>query len=135
MNPTSQPIILYDGMCGLCDRFVQFVVKRDSLAKIKFAALQSEIAKGLLRKFGLPEEAISFVILIEGDKNYVKSAAVLRTLNYLDGAWKFFTFLRLIPPPMANLVYDFIARHRYKWFGKFEECIIPTAETRSRFLL
>jgi predicted DCC family thiol-disulfide oxidoreductase YuxK len=134
MNPTSEPIILYDGVCGFCDRFVQFVVKRDSSAKIKFAALQSEFAKQLLRKFDLPEEAISFVVLIEDDKNYIKSAAVLRTLKYLDGGWKFFTFLRVIPPPLSDLVYDFIARHRYKWFGKYEQCIIPAAETRSRFL-
>jgi predicted DCC family thiol-disulfide oxidoreductase YuxK len=113
---------------------VQFVVKRDPSAKIKFSALQSEFAKQLLRRFDLPEEVISFVVLIEDDRNYIKSAAVLRALQYLDGGWKFFTFLRVIPLPLSDVVYDFIARHRYKWFGKYEQCIIPTAETRSRFL-
>lgn len=134
MNKTFQPVILYDGVCGLCDRFVQFVITRDPSAKIRLAALQSESAKVLLQKFQLPATVLSTVVLIEEEKSYVKSAAVLRSLSYLGGAWKFFTILRIIPPPISDFVYDFVARNRYRWFGKFDACIIPSPEIRSRFL-
>lgn len=134
MNTPLQPIILYDGVCGLCDRFVQFIIKRDSSAKIKLAPLQSESAITLLQKFHLPITAHSTVVLIEEEKSYIKSAAVLRSLSYLDGAWKFFTILKIIPTPISDFIYDFVARNRYRWFGKFNACIIPTPEIRSRFL-
>ena len=135
MNKTSQPVILYDGVCGLCDRFVQFIITRDSSAKIKLAPLQSESAIVLLQKLHLPVAALSTVVLIEEDKSYIKSGAVLRSLSYLDGAWKFFTILRIIPAPISDFVYDFVARNRYRWFGKFDACIIPSPEIKSRFLL
>jgi predicted DCC family thiol-disulfide oxidoreductase YuxK len=134
MNKTSQPVILYDGVCGLCDRFVQFIITHDPSAKIKLAPLQSESAIALLQKFHLPITAFSTVVLIEEEKSYIKSAAVLRSLNYLDGAWKFFTILKIIPTPLSDFMYDFVARYRYRWFGKFDACIIPSPEIKSRFL-
>jgi predicted DCC family thiol-disulfide oxidoreductase YuxK len=134
MNKISQPVILYDGVCGLCDRFVQFIITRDPSAKIKLAALQSESAIELLQKFHLPTTVLSTVVLIEEEKSYIKSAAVLRSLSYVDGAWKFLTILRIIPTPISDFVYDFIARNRYRWFGKFDACIIPSPEIKSRFL-
>ncbi len=134
MNKTSQPIILYDGVCGLCDRFVQFIIMRDSAAKIKLAPLQSESAIALLQKFHLPVDALLTVVFIEEEKSYIKSAAVLRSLRYLDGGWKFFTILKIIPAPVSDFMYDFIGRNRYKWFGKFDACIIPSPEIKSRFL-
>lgn len=134
MNKTSQPIILYDGVCGLCDRFVQFIITRDSSAKIKLAPLQSESAIALLQKFHLPATALSTVVLIQQEEAYIKSAAVLRSLSYLDGTWKFFGILRIIPAPISDFVYDFVARNRYRWFGKFDACIIPSPEIQSRFL-
>ena len=134
MNKTSQPVILYDGVCGLCDRFVQFIITRDLSAKIRLAPLQSETAIALLQILHLPVAALSTVVLIEEEKSYIKSAAVLRSLRYLDGVWKFFTILRIIPIPISDFVYDFIARNRYRWFGKFDACIIPSPEMKSRFL-
>ena len=134
MNKTLQPVILYDGVCGLCDRFVRFIITRDSSAKLKLAPLQSESAIALLQKFHLPVTALSTVVLIEGEKSYIKSAAVLRSLRYLDGAWKFFTILRIIPAPISDFMYDFVARNRYRWFGKFDACIIPSPEIKTRFL-
>lgn len=134
MNKTIYPVILYDGVCGLCDRFVQFIITRDSSARIKLAPLQSESAITLLQKVHLSVAALSTVVLIEEEKCYIKSAAVLRSLNYLDGAWKFFTILRIIPAPISDFVYDFVARNRYRWFGKFDACVIPSAEIRNRFL-
>ncbi len=135
MNKTLQPVILYDGVCGLCDRFVQFIITRDLSAKIKLAPLQSESAIALLQKFHLPVTALSTVVLIEGERSYIKSAAVLRSLGYLDGAWKFFTILRIIPTPISDFIYDFVARNRYRWFGKFDVCIIPSPEIKNRFLV
>ena len=133
-NITPHPIILYDGVCGLCDRFVQFVIKRDSLAKIKFAALQSEFAKQLLREFDMSEAPLSFVVLVEGEKSYIKSAAVLRALNHIGGPWRLIALLRVIPATLSDFVYDRIARSRYKLFGKYDQCTIPSPETRNRFL-
>lgn len=134
MIKSSQPIVLYDGVCGLCDRFVQFIVTRDSSAKIRLAPLQSESAIVLLQNFHMPAAALSTMVLIEEGKAYVKSAAVLRSLKYLDGPWKFLTIVKIIPAPISDFVYDFIARNRYRWFGKFDACIIPSPEIRSRFL-
>lgn len=134
MNAPSHPIILYDGVCGLCDRFVQFVIMRDSTGKITLAPLQGETAIVLLEKFQLPLATLSTVVLIDGEKCYIKSSAVLRSLRYLDGPWKFFTLLRIIPTPLSDLVYDFVARNRYRWFGKFDACLIPSPERRNRFL-
>lgn len=134
MTKSIHPVILYDGVCGLCDRFIQFIIARDSSAKMKLAPLQSESALALLQKFHLPAAALSNVVLIEEEKCYIKSAAILRSLHYLDAPWKFFTILRIIPAPISDFVYDFVARNRYWWFGKFDACVIPSPETKSRFL-
>lgn len=121
-------------MCGLCDRFVQFVIKKDPAGNVRFAALQSETGKALLRKFGLSEHELSFVVFLEGEEIWIKSAAVLRTMKYLEGGWRALAFLRTIPAPVSDIVYDFIARHRYSWFGKYDQCIIPSPDTKVRFL-
>ena len=134
MSRQNDAIILYDGVCGLCDRFVQFVLRHDHEGKIRFAALQSDPGREMLRRFSLPENDISFVILIDGGKEYIKSAAVLRTLNYLGAGWRTLAVFRVIPSSLSDVVYDFIARHRYAWFGKYDQCVVPSAEVRKRFL-
>ena len=134
MSPRPEPIVLYDGVCGLCDRFVQFVLKRDPSGRIKFAQLQSERGKEFLRKFGLPEKELSFVVLVEGERCSLKSLAVFRTFRYLDGAWKAASYLRIVPPIISDVVYDFVARNRYSWFGKYDVCVIPDKSTMNRFL-
>jgi predicted DCC family thiol-disulfide oxidoreductase YuxK len=134
INESGRPIVLYDGVCGLCDGFVQFIIKRDTEAHVRFAALQSGIGKELLRTFGLPEGELSFIVVIDGEKSYVKSAAVLEVLRYLPGAWSYLTLLRFIPASISDFAYDFTARNRYKWFGKYEACVIPTHNEKKRFL-
>ena len=134
MTDPGEPILLFDGVCGLCDRFVQFILRHDSTGKIRFAALQSETGQDLLRRFALPEKDLSFVVLIEGDKSYVRSSAALRSMQYLDGRWKYLSFLRVIPMALSDAAYDFVARRRYSWFGKYDQCIVPSAETKKRFL-
>ena len=130
----GRPIILFDGVCGLCDRFVQFAIRNDPEGKVLFAPLQSEKGKELLQKFGFQENELSFIVLIDGDKSYVKSAAILRVLHYFQGFVRHFVFLSVIPPLISDAVYDVVARHRYNWFGKYEECKLPTPEERKRFL-
>ena len=97
MKAPLEPIVLYDGVCGLCDRFVQFILRHDPAARVRFAPIQSDIGKSLLRKFGLSDREISFVVLAEGDTHFIKSRAVLRTLKYLNGGWRFLVVLRIVP--------------------------------------
>jgi predicted DCC family thiol-disulfide oxidoreductase YuxK len=126
-------IILFDGECNFCDNSVQFIIKRDPKGRFKFASLQSETGQMLLKKYQINNDLSSFV-LIENERFYLKSSAALRVCESLKGMWKFITILRVIPVPIRDCVYSFIARNRYKWFGKKESCIIPSPEVRSRFL-
>lgn len=130
LRNTSQPVIFYDGLCGLCDRSVQFVLKHDKKALFKFCALQSKLAEELL---GAPVAMNSFVLLYKG-KVYKESTAALYTFKLLGGVWSMLFVAILIPPFIRNQVYRYIARNRYKWFGQFEHCRIPTTDTRSRFI-
>jgi predicted DCC family thiol-disulfide oxidoreductase YuxK len=133
-NESGGPIVLYDGVCGLCDNFVQFVMRRDRAAAIRFAALQSETGKDLLRTFGLPDDDLSFIVVIVGKKSFIKSAAVLEVLRCLPGVWSYLALLRFFPAAISDVVYDFTARHRYRWFGKYESCVVPDESEKKRFL-
>ncbi|MEH7072717.1 thiol-disulfide oxidoreductase DCC family protein [Neobacillus drentensis] len=126
-------IVLFDGVCNLCNSSVQFIIKRDSSGYFKFASLQSETGQELLKKHGLSHELKSF-ILIENDQVYVKSSAALRVCSRLDGAWRIFTISRFLPLIFRDFLYDIIAKNRYKWFGKKESCMLPLPEWKSRFL-
>ena len=134
INESGRPIVLFDGVCGLCDSFVQFVIKRDSAEVVRFAPLQSGIGSELLRKFALAEGELSFIVVIDGEKSFIKSAAVLEILRYLPGVWSAFALLRFIPVSISDFVYQFTARNRYKWFGKYEACVVPNERDKKRFL-
>ncbi|QFT88762.1 hypothetical protein FIU87_08905 [Bacillus sp. THAF10] len=130
----SEQIILFDGVCNLCNSAVTFVIKRDKNEVFKFASLQSEAGKKLLRnKFNANEEFNSF-FLVQGDKIYDKSSAALYVAKALNLPWKFLFPLILIPKPLRDMVYSFIANNRYKWFGKSESCMLPSPELKNRFL-
>lgn len=128
-------IVFYDGVCGLCDRWVQFVVARDKRQALKFAPLQGETAS---RRTDLPEELRSVVFVANPgqphEQIYFRSEAALRILGHLGGFWRVVSWLRIIPRPLRDGVYDAIARRRYRWFGKFETCRVPAQERRDRFL-
>ncbi|WML39797.1 thiol-disulfide oxidoreductase DCC family protein [Neobacillus sp. OS1-2] len=126
-------IILFDGVCNLCDRSVQFIIKRDPQGKFKFAALQSEIGQELLKKHGFKSTISSFV-LIEKEKVYVKSGAAIRVSKQLYGIWKMSTIFLVIPPFIRDKLYDVIAKNRYKWFGKKDSCLLPSPKWKNRFL-
>lgn len=126
-------IVLFDGDCNFCDASVQFILKRDPKGLFKFASLSSDIGKELLAAHHVDTAGDSFVLL-ENEQVYEQSTAALRIAKQLSGAWKFNYVFIVIPKPLRNLLYRFIARNRYKWFGKKESCILPSPEQRKRFL-
>lgn len=126
-------IILFDGVCNFCNGSVQFILKNDPVGHFRFASLQSDVGKKLLKQHGIINDINSFV-LIEDNKYYVKSSAALRICRNLEGPWKFLYFFRFVPRPFRNFFYDLIAKNRYKWFGKTESCMLPSPEVRNRFL-
>jgi len=126
-------IIYYDGLCGLCDRFVRFVVSRDHQRRYHFAPLQGTTARSRLQSIPDPG-ASSTVILDEAGTLRVRSDAALAILAGLGGAWRAAALLRIIPRPLRDAVYDFVARHRFRWFGRRAECRVPSPEERERFL-
>lgn len=126
-------IILFDGICNLCNNSVQFIIKRDNIGFFKFTSLQSETGQALLKKYGLNKDLNSFVLL-ENGKAYVKSSAALRVCSKLGSAWPILSILRFLPPFSRDFLYDIVAKNRYKWFGKKESCMLPLPEWKERFL-
>jgi predicted DCC family thiol-disulfide oxidoreductase YuxK len=127
-------ILLFDGACNLCNKSVQFVIKRDKKARVKFASLQSEVGKQIMLQFNIPTEYIDSIILIEFGKVYYKSSAALRLCKKMDGLWPLLYIFMLVPKFLRNTVYDYIARNRIKWFGKTDICWVMTPELKNRFL-
>lgn len=130
----NERIILFDGVCNLCNGSVQFVIKKDTEAKFKYASLQSASGQALLKKFNLPLEQFDSFIYIKGDQVFQRSAGALNVLKDLGGFWKLLYGFIIIPPFIRDFVYNFIAKNRYKFFGKRESCMIPTPELKKRFL-
>ena len=131
---SEHPIVLFDGVCNFCNSTVNFIIKRDKNSTFHFAHLQSEITKSLLEKYQLDGKGIDSIIYIENDKVYIKSTAVLMILRYLKMPYPLLYALIIIPPFIRNAAYDFIAKNRYRWFGKHDNCIVPTDELKERFL-
>ena len=130
----NQNILLFDGVCNLCNGVVQFIIKRDKEGKFKFAALQSEAGQGILKKFGLPLDDFESFVFVQGDKYYQKSTAALHVARELGGIWKLFYFFIILPKSFRDFLYSLIANSRYKIFGRQDSCMIPTPELKGRFL-
>lgn len=131
---TVNPIILFDGVCNLCNGAVNFIIDRDPNAYFRMAALQSTVGQELLQKHNLKTQDFDTIVLVEGNNIYSHSTAALRIARKLSGAWPLFYAFIVIPSPLRNVVYNWISRNRYRWFGKQDACRIPTPELRSRFL-
>lgn len=131
---SAQPVILFDGVCNFCNGAVNFTIKRDKSKTIKFAPLQSESGRQLMKKFNLPENDMRSFLFIENGKVYNRSTAALRVCKYLKGLWPLCYGFIIVPPFIRNAVYDFVAKNRYKWFGQKNECMVPTPDVRTRFL-
>ena len=128
------PILLFDGHCNLCNAGVQFIVKRNPAKTIRFASLQSRSGRALLDKHHIDQNYIDSLVFIEGERLSVSSTAALRALSYLSSWESHLKLLLVLPRPLRDLVYRFVARHRYKWFGRQEQCIVPSSELMERFI-
>lgn len=127
-------IILFDGVCNLCNAAVHFVIKRDKKNQFLFASLQSAEGKKILAEYNLPEDEIHSFILFEDGKIYTRSTAALTVMKKLNGLWSFFYGFILVPKFIRDGVYNIVAKKRYQWFGRKNECMIPTPQLRSKFL-
>ena len=129
------PIILFDGECNLCNGSVRFLYPRDSQGKLRFANLQSETGQALLTKFSVPTGGFDSFVLVEGESAYTHSTGALRTLRHLRFPWPIIgSGLSILPLVLRDLVYNWIARNRYAWFGKTDTCQVPTQKLQARFL-
>lgn len=131
---SDHKIILFDGVCNLCNGSVNFFITRDKKDIFRFAALQSDIGIGLQKKLNIDHENIESFILIDGNKYYRKSTAALKVAGILGFPYNLLYPLLLIPPFIRNIVYNIIAKYRYKWFGRKEYCRVPTPEEKAKFL-
>lgn len=128
------PVILFDGVCNFCAWSVQFVITRDQRGACRFASLQSETGRRLLREHGLDAEAMDSFVLVEGAKAWRESDAALRVCRYLCFPWRVLVVFVIVPSFLRDPFYRLIARNRYRWFGKSDTCLVPTPEMRARFL-
>lgn len=126
-------IVLFDGVCNLCSGAVQWVIRHDKKGYFKFASLQSNIGEQLKSRYNIPP-GVDSIVLIENNKAFVKSTAVLRIAKHSGGAWKLGYVFMVVPAVIRNWIYDIIARKRYRWFGKKNVCWIPDASLMQRFL-
>ena len=133
--PENKKIILFDGVCNLCDASVQFVIKHDKKDIFRFVALQSDLGQKIISHIGIQNQNIDSIILYEpGVAYYYKSSAALQIAKNLGGFFHFGTIFKIIPTGLRNLVYDYVAKNRYEWYGKKESCMIPTKELKAKFL-
>lgn len=140
------PVMLFDGTCNLCDRSLQFIIDHEGDTELKFTALQSEAGRELLATVASPAEVEQLVngtkgtgdpdtvLLVEDGRIYTHSSAALRIARHLRWPWRWVRMSVIVPRPLRDVVYRWIARNRYRWFGKTESCRVPTPELRARFL-
>lgn len=132
--PQQHIIILFDGVCNLCNGFVQFVIRQDPAQRFRFASLQSETARELLRHLPPSGQGIESVVLIEDGCYYQQSTAALRILRQLRGPWPLLYGFMVLPAFLRDWIYAWIAKNRYRWFGQRQACMLPTPELQARFL-
>ncbi len=132
--PKDGAVVLFDGVCNLCNGWVRFLLRRDAACCFRFASLQSAFAAEMLRKHGFPSNYLGSMFLLEDEVLYAKSDAALRIARRLGGAWRVVALLGAVPRPLRDAIYDWVARNRYRWFGKSEACMLPRKEDALRFL-
>lgn len=133
--PKDKKIILFDGVCNLCDSAVQYVIKHDQKDVFRFAALQSDLGKEILDHIGIDPKHIDSIVLYEpGVAYYYKSSAAIEIARNFGGVFHLGTVFKIIPGFLRDKIYDYVARNRYKWYGKKDSCMIPTPELKAKFL-
>lgn len=138
-TPSGNPIVLYDGVCGLCNRLVQFILKRDRTDRFLFASLQSGFAATLLARHGADARDLdTFYVVIDngqpGERVLMRSDAILHVVKTLGGIWSLAGIGRILPKAIRDAMYRTVARNRYRVFGKHESCMLPSPEHRAKFL-
>ena len=131
----NEPIILFDGVCNLCNGAVNFVIRRDKKGQIKFAPLQSAVGMEIMAAYGLEPGVMETFLFIENGKVYNRSTAALRVCRHLKGLWPLCYGAIIVPRFIRDGIYKWIARNRYKWFGQKDQCMIPTPDVKARFLI
>ncbi|MAQ40837.1 thiol-disulfide oxidoreductase DCC family protein [Mesonia oceanica] len=133
--PENKKIILFDGVCNLCNNAVNIIIDHDKNDVFRYASLQSQLGQQLTLERGIDTSKIDSIILIDpGNAYYIKSTAALQIAKHLSGGYRLLSNFLFLPESFRNLVYDFIAKNRYKWFGKKDNCRIPTPELKNKFL-
>lgn len=127
-------LILFDGVCNLCNGAVQFIIKRDGKARFRFAPLQSAYGKSQLIRFKLDPNSLHSIVVIEEGRAFEQSDAALRIVKHLEGVWKIFMVFKILPKFLRDACYNLISSHRYTIFGKDDSCMIPSAELKARFV-
>jgi len=127
------PVVLFDGVCNLCNGAVEFLIPRDPEGRLRFASLQSEVGRTLLERHGLPND-VDTVVLVEGDRAYTKSDAAIRIAELLGWPYRLARFGRLCPTALRDRLYDAVADRRYDWFGRSDRCVVPDDDVAERFL-
>lgn len=131
----GKQLILFDGVCNFCNSTVLKVIEHDKNNLFVFASLQSETGKKVLEHFSIDTTKIDSIVLVTSkEKFYIKSSAALKIGKHFSGLWKLFQIFWIIPTPLRNVVYNYIAKNRYKWFGKKDNCMIPTPEIKAKFI-
>ena len=134
LTAVKHQVILFDGVCNLCNSAVQFIIRRDKKETFRFASLQSSLGRKLLGQHPRRTSPQETIILFKNNKVYDRSTAALEIAKELPGAWPAFYIFMILPKFLRDSLYNLIARNRYRWFGKKDECMIPTAEVKNRFL-
>ena len=133
--PQDKKIILFDGVCNLCDSSVQYVIKNNKKDLFRFVSLQSELGQKILKHIGInPIHTDSIVLYEPGISYYYKSTAALHIAKGLSGIFTLATIFSILPTGLRDFIYDYVARNRYKWYGKKEACMIPTSKLKAKFL-
>lgn len=127
-------VILFDGVCRLCNGWVRFLLKYDEHEQFKLCSVQSAEGQALLAWFGLPTDSFETMLLVEGEMAYTKSEALFKVLHQLPGLWQYLELLAAVPRPLRDWCYDRIARNRYKLFGRYKQCVVPTSASQKHFL-
>jgi len=133
--PKGKKIILFDGVCNLCDTSIQYVIKKDKKDTFRFVAIQSDLGQRIIKHIGINSLHIDSVILYEpGIAYYYKSSALIEITKELSGFFSWASVFRILPITIRDYIYDYVAKNRYKWYGKKDSCLMPSAELQDKFL-
>ena len=131
---SDHPILLFDGVCNLCNGSIQFIIPRDPEGTLRFAPLQSEIGETVREAAGLSTDDLETVVLVDDGKAYLRSDAAIRVGEHLGGVYRLLSLGRLLPRPLRDRIYEFVADHRYDWFGRKDQCMVPDDDVSDRFI-